>query len=83
MPFGFGYGYGGAWMWGFPALMLVAMALGALFLVALWRGPGGQRRPARGCGDDPVDLLRRRYAAGEIDAARYDEMKARLTDGGD
>lgn len=85
MPFGFGYGYGygGAWMWGFPVLMVVLMVLGALFLVTVWRGSDRHRPHGRGRAEDPVDLLRRRYAAGEIDAAQYEEMKTRLMDGSD
>ncbi len=43
------------------------------FLTPVSRRAG--RRPS-----DPVEILRRRYAAGELTTAEYDERRARLLD---
>jgi putative membrane protein len=76
---------GNGWLWGLGmglgALALLAFAgaliVGGLLLVGGEReqsstegGPGG---------DDPLTILQRRYAAGEIDRATYTRMKRDLT----
>ena len=58
-----------------------AVIIGAVLLV---RRATGQAREATGPTrpTDPTEMLRRRYAAGEIDQATYQRMKAELdTDG--
>ena len=84
-----GYGSGGAppiaGSWG------ISMALGMLVMVAFWgalilgivllvRWAFGQvAAPSASTGtDDPVAILKRRYAAGEIDQATYERMKDEL-----
>jgi putative membrane protein len=86
------WGYGnpgapaaGSWAWGltmgFGMLMMLAfwaaLIIGAVLLV---RWATGQPRGARGSTwpDDPAEILRRRYAAGEIDQTTYQRMKAEL-----
>lgn len=86
------WGYGnpgapaaGSWAWGltmgFGMLMMLAfwaaLILGVVVLVR-WaigkpRGVSGETRP-----EDPRAVLRRRYAAGEIDQATYRQIKAEL-----
>ena len=76
---------GNGWFWGF------GMALGGLMMVAFWgvliagvvlfaRWMTGQ--PAGGSGpgatEDPMTILRRRYAAGEIDQPTYERMQSEL-----
>jgi putative membrane protein len=87
------WGYGGSatapttggWAWG------LGMALGMLATLAFWGAlivgivllvrwafaqiPGG---PGRVGTDDALAILRRRYAAGEIDQATYERMKREL-----
>ncbi|HZU05164.1 MAG TPA: SHOCT domain-containing protein [Chloroflexota bacterium] len=85
------WGYGGpnappgGWTWG------VGMALGMLAMLAFWAalvvgiiwlirlalGQGG-RAAERGGVDEALAILRRRYAAGEIDQATYERMKREL-----
>jgi putative membrane protein len=84
-----GYGSGGAapiaGSWG------ISMALGMLAMLAFWvaliagvvlllRWALGQvAAPTASTGtDDPVAILRRRYAAGEIDQAPYERIRAEL-----
>jgi putative membrane protein len=84
-----GYGSGGtapiAGSWG------ISMALGMLAMLAFWialivgavllvRWAFGQvAAPTASTGtEDPVAILKRRYAAGEIDQATYERMKDQL-----
>lgn len=75
----------GSWAWGltmgFGMLMMLAfwaaLIVGAVLLVR-WaigqpRGVSGETRS-----EDPSETLRRRYAAGEIDQATYQQIKAEL-----
>jgi len=67
---------GGAHGWFFGPLMMVifvAVLLGAVVLLARWFGVGaGGHVPA---GKGPLDILKERFARGEIDKAEYDERK--------
>ena len=78
-------GAAGSWIGGltmaFGMLMMLAfwaaLIIGAILLVR-WtigqpRGVSGTTSP-----EGPNDILRRRYAAGEIDQATYQQMKAEL-----
>jgi putative membrane protein len=80
------YGYG----WGGMLLMLLSMLLWALvvgFLVwALIRwlavGPRGAGSSWAGpSGPSAMEILRQRYARGEIDDATFEQMRARLEGG--
>jgi putative membrane protein len=75
----------GSWAWG------LTMAFGMLMMLAFWaalivgavllvRWAIGQPRGTRGTTwpDDPAEILRRRYAAGEIDQTTYQQMMAEL-----
>lgn len=83
-----GFGYGGMmgpWMMG--GFGIVGALLGVLFLVLvvggvallvvlLARGSGYGGSAPRG--DAPLDILKRRYASGEITKEQYDAMKREL-----
>ncbi len=84
-----GYGSSGAapiagfWGIGMAAGMLAMLAFWAALIVGiviLVRWAGGQApRPSSAAGsEDAVTILKRRYAAGEIDQATYERMKAEL-----
>jgi putative membrane protein len=75
----------GSWIWG------LTMAFGMLMMLAFWgslivgavllvRWAVGQPPEAEGptWPEDPAAILRRRYAAGEIDQATYQRMKTEL-----
>lgn len=73
-PYGYGPGWG--WMIGGWFMMLVFWALVIIGIVALVRylndrsGLAPRREP-----EAPLEILRRRYAAGEITKEQFDEMK--------
>lgn len=81
----------GGWTWG-AAMVLGWLAMiafwGALIigaiLLARWLGVGSaaHRAGARAAGgvpgEDPLDILRRRYAAGEITQEEFDRMRQTL-----
>ena len=77
--------HGSGWLWG------LGMGLGGLVMLAFWGAliAGGillvrwllgytHAGDDRG-GEDPLAILRRRYAAGEIDRATYERMMRDLT----
>jgi putative membrane protein len=77
----------GGWTWGF------AMAFGTLMMLAFWAAlilgavlvvRWAIGRPSQATGrprpEDPLEILRRRYANGEIDQATYQRMKGELED---
>jgi uncharacterized membrane protein len=65
--------------WWILGWLLVIGAIVAMGLVVVWafRRPGRADQP----GDTPLTILKRRYAAGEIDAAQFEKMKVQI--GGD
>ena len=79
---GYGWGMGAdGWLWMVGGLILV---IGIVILVM--RGMGGYERPAErpseaGPRQEPMDILRARFARGEITAAEFEEAKRTL--GGD
>ncbi len=75
MPSMMGYGYGFA-PFGFPFMILwwVLFVVGIIMLVkwiARTSGTSGEK--------SPLDILKERYAKGEIDKKEFDERKKNLT----
>jgi putative membrane protein len=77
----------GAWGCGPMALMgLMGLAgllvLGGIVAGLVWlvrRVWGGSGRPRPAAGDSPMDILRRRYAAGELTREEFDRMRREVT----
>jgi uncharacterized membrane protein len=80
---------GNGWLWG------LGMGVGGLMMLAFWgviiagivlfvRWIGSQQASGTGlhasAAEDPLSILRRRYAAGEIDQPTYERMTSELTD---
>jgi len=86
---GYGYGYGmmGPWMmggfggmWFMPILMIVFWGLIIWGIVALARGVGwvGCCGSSLVSSESALDILKRRYACGEIDKHEFEERKRDL-----
>ena len=71
-------GWGWAWM---SLTMIVGAVLIALLAVILFRGSGSQPRSQQG--DDPMEILGRRLARGEIDEEEYRRRRNALGSSGE
>ncbi len=69
------FGWGGWWggMWMFP-LMMMTVCFVVMYLVF---GRGRDHGRGRGS-DDALEILRRRFASGEISNEQFQEMKKQL-----
>ena len=65
------YGYGGGFMW-LIILALAGVAIYFLFQASKSKGSGGS------IVDTPLDILKKRYAKGEIDKEEFDRRKKNL-----
>jgi len=77
MHWGDGYGWMGAG-WGFMGLFWLLIVFGIIALL-VWLGSGkrsggGQEEPP----DSALDILRERYARGEIDREEFERMRRDL-----
>ncbi len=86
-----GYGGGPAMMWGGTAWGGFGMILGPVFMILVvvaivaailfvLRGAGMMGTPPGARGDRALDLLKERFARGEIDAREYEERRRLLQD---
>ncbi len=76
MMWPYGYGSGWGWMIGGWIMMVVFWGLVIVGIVALVRGLG-DRGPSNQTRypESPIEILRRRYAAGELTKEQFEEMK--------
>ena len=65
-------GIGGFWMFPFFPIIILIIILYFLF------GKNNARWPGAGGGDSPLDILKKRYAKGEISKEEYEEIKKEL-----
>ncbi len=68
------YGYGWGWLLG---LLMMLLFFGGLTVLAIWavRTFSGPRPSAQ---ESPLDVLKRRFAAGEISAEEYEKARRAL-----
>ncbi len=66
------------WGWGFPFMGIIFFILFVLLIVYLIRiiSSGGDNNTASS--DSAIEILKQRYARGEIDEKTYDEMLKRI-----
>jgi len=75
---GWGWSGMGAVGWLFMFLFWGLIIIG-LVLVVRWLLDRGRPGVGQGAGEAPLDILKRRYARGEIGKDEYDRMKRDLT----
>ena len=70
-----GYNYGFGWF-GFILMIILSLALiVAVIIGAIWLGG----RPRPGVTETPLEILKKRYAGGEISKEEYERMKQELS----
>ena len=74
-----GYGWGGGWGFGMIGMLLwwVLIVLG-IVLLAKWLFSGAPGRGGHVSRDRSLDILKERYARGEIDKKEFEEKKRDL-----
>lgn len=81
-PYGYGpYGPGAGWGWMIGGWIMMVVFWGFIIvgIVALVRYAGRGSAPDRSGGaDTALEILRRRYAAGELTTEQFEEMKRRV-----
>jgi putative membrane protein len=66
-----GFGYGGMFMW---VLFLIALGIAIYFIVKNTRSKNMEGQSI----ETPIDILKKRYAKGEITKEEFDRMKNEL-----
>ncbi len=66
---------GFGWMWFMPIFFIIFWGLVIWGIVALVRGLGGSRGSDSSKADSALEVLKKRYAQGEIDKKEYEEKK--------
>ncbi len=72
------YGYGMGWGWFGPILMIVFWVLVIAGIVYIVKVLAGGRSLPSAQGETPLDILKKRYARGEIDAEEFARRKRDL-----
>jgi putative membrane protein len=74
-----GWGYGMWWIWPiFMLIFLVAVIIGIILLIRWLTTSTGQGARATGTEDSALEILRSRYARGEIDREEFEQKKKDL-----
>lgn len=71
------YGYGIWWLIGTGLMILFWIAI---ILLVIWAVRSLFPRERRSGSDQALEILRQRYAKGEINVAEYEQARARLED---
>jgi putative membrane protein len=77
-----GYGYGGNMMYGFGGwiLLIVIIALAGAVIYYLVMQTRNAPRPGKPVGETALDILKKRFARGEISREEFQSMKKDLQD---
>jgi putative membrane protein len=75
---------GGGWFIGLIVLVLILLLVGGGIAAVVWFVAQSSRSPGEGSGQAPrreseaLEVLRRRYAAGEIDREEFQRMREEI-----
>jgi uncharacterized membrane protein len=72
------YGFGSFSGWWLIGMGMMALFLIAIILLVIWVMRGLYPRQKLSGHDQALETLRQRYAAGEVNAAEYEQARARL-----
>jgi putative membrane protein len=81
MMWGYGFGWGGMLLMLLSLLLWVAVIALVVWALVRWlapRAPGSGWPGAGPPGPSAIEILRQRYARGEIDTATFEQMRERL-----
>ena len=69
--------WGSGWMFFGPFMMIICVAVVVVLAVLLvrWFGGSGQSIDRQSAGKTPLDILRERFARGEIEKEEFDERR--------
>ncbi len=70
-----GFGFGGMWLGGLLMLVFWLFVLGGVVWLVLTLARSQSASQASAAGQTPLDLLRVRYARGEITKEQFDQMR--------
>ena len=72
---GYNMMWGGGWGWGFLMMLLGTILVAA---AVIWVLRATQRHDNIGRGNDALEIIKKRYASGEIDKSQYDQLREDL-----
>jgi len=77
---GMGYGMMGGGYWGLTGIIFMVLFWAALILLVIWlyKQVRGEAVGAGAKGETAIDILKKRYASGEITKDQFGEMKKEL-----
>ena len=73
-----GFGFGGMWLGGLLMLVFWLFVLGGIVWLVLTLARSQSASPTSAAGQTPLELLRVRYARGEITKEQFDQMRRDL-----
>jgi putative membrane protein len=74
------HGYGMGWFGGIFVILFWAVILGCIILAIRYLVTG-KKGPSERSARDPLEILKERYASGEIDTEEFEERKKVLQSG--
>lgn len=72
--FGFGYGFG----WVIPTIFIVIIFVAIIYAFSPRSENEGRKNAGKSGGTEPLEILKERYAKGEINKKEFDQMKKDL-----
>jgi len=77
MMSGYG-GYGMGWFSGIFMIAVWGLVIVGIVLLVRWLAASSQKRETGGAADSPLEILKKRYARGEINREEFENMKKDL-----